>query len=117
MHIYGSDAVLYKSPQVNSVRNGESWGLAPAQQSLILDVVTRASRPSYSVAGTDCSFSRLCFWSIALHKCNFIFSSSKTSSAGSVWEGGSVPCSIVVTLEAGKEGLLQLQCLKKQVAL
>lgn len=28
-----------------------------------------------------------------------------------------MPCSIVVTLEIEKEGLLQLQCLKKQIAL
>lgn len=41
------------------------------------------------------SFSWLHFCSIALHLCNFIFSSSKTSSVGSIWEGVSVPCSLL----------------------
>lgn len=68
-------------------------------------------------AGTGCWFCRLAWWSIALHECSFVSSSSKASLGARAWEAASLPCSCHYKVENFGTLKLQLVCLRKQVVL
>lgn len=68
-------------------------------------------------AGTGCWFCRLAWWSIALHECSFVSSSSKASLGARAWEAASLSCSCHYKVENFETLKLQLVCLRKQVVL